>query len=122
MWASFPTVNVWDLSFQYVFQTHLEDQLDVFVFEGIEALLAVSANLDEVFLSQDAELVGNGRLFHPDDVRDTADRELFLEQGAHDADAGGVAEDLEEVGKLKQRIGVGHIRLGFFYNVLMIFW
>ena len=109
MWASFPTANVWDLSFQYMLQAHLKNHLDVFVFERIEALFAFSANLDEILLPQYSELVGDGRLLHPDDVGDTADGELFFKQRAHDADAGGVAEHLEEVSKLKQRVGIGHI-------------
>ena len=66
-------------------QAHLENLLDVLILERIVALLAVPANLDEVLLSEDAELVGYGALLHTDDVRDTADAQLALKQRAKTA-------------------------------------
>ena len=45
------------LSFQYMLKTHLKDLLDVLILEGIVALLSLAAHLDQILLSQDAELV-----------------------------------------------------------------
>ena len=102
-------------------QTHLKDLWDMFILQRVVALFAFSANLDQILLSQDTELVRYGALLHSDDVRDTAYAQLALKQRAHDADSGRVAEHLEEVRQLKERIIVGHIGFDLLYDILMLF-
>ena len=102
-------------------ETHLEYLSYVVVLEGVVALFAVAPYLYQILLSEDAELMGYGALFHADDIRDTADAELALEQRAHYPYAGRVAENLEEIRELKEGIGVGHITLDAGDYVLVFF-
>ena len=102
-------------------ETHLEYLSDVVVLEGVVALFAVGPYLYQILLPEDAELMGYGALLHADDIGDTADAELALEQRAHYPYAGRVAEDLEEIRKLKEGIGVGHITLDDGDYVLVFF-
>ena len=47
---------------QNVLQTHLQDGFHVVVRQGIEDVFSIAAELDELHLLEDAQLVGNGTL------------------------------------------------------------
>ena len=102
-------------------ETHIEYLTDVVVLERIVALLAVPADFDKILLPEHAQLMGYGALLHADDIRDTADAELALEQRAHYANAGLVAENFEEIRELKERVGVRHTALDLVYYAFMFF-
>lgn len=56
---------------------------------------------------------------HIQEGGDVADAHLGFEEDAEDADAGPVAEDLEELGQIGETLGLGHGGEDSFNHVLM---
>lgn len=72
---------------------------DVVIVDGVVNESSGAARTDEAHASQEAELMGDGRLAHADKRRDVADTELSIRQGIEDPHAGRVAQDTKRVGK-----------------------
>jgi len=82
-----------------VFETLLEQLDDVVVVEDVEDLAAVAASADQAHAAQEAELVRDGGLGHPEHARQILDTELGSGQNVENPDAGLVTEHLEGLGE-----------------------
>lgn len=69
------------------------------VVEGVENHPAIAARADDAGAAEQPQLVRDGRAAHAQPFGDVADAELALSEGVEDADAGGIAEDAEDVGE-----------------------
>lgn len=78
-----------------VFEGGLEEVVDVVVGEGVVDRFAFAAVVDHAGVAQDAELVGDGGLAHPEDLREVGDGEFLPGEGRKYAHAGGIPEGLQ---------------------------
>ena len=87
--------------------------------QGVENGLAVLPGLDQPVCLEDAQLVGDGGLGQAQQLGDVAHAQLRFEQGVQDLDAGGVAEDLEQLGQIVQLLVVGHFPEHLLHGLLV---
>ena len=71
--------------------------------------MTVAAELDQVRLLKRAQLVRHRRLRGRGRFGDVSHAELAAHEGIEDLDACGVAEDLEQVGKVVEKLLVGKV-------------
>ena len=74
---------------------------DVFLVEGVERLLAFFADIDQIRITQDGEVMGDGRLRKADLLNDLTDREFTATALAHDLLAGFVCDGFGKEDRVK---------------------
>ena len=82
--------------------------VDVRIGQGVDHALAVAAELHQVRLLQQPQLVGNGALSGADHVRNIAHAAFALHQRVEDLDARGVREHLEEIRQFVEQFVFRH--------------
>lgn len=87
----------------------VEHGIDMIVSERVENVAAVAAELDQVRLLKRAQLVRHRRLRGRGRFGDVSHAELAAHEGIENLDARGVAEDLEQVGKVVEKFLVGKV-------------
>jgi hypothetical protein len=83
--------------------------VDVIVGKRVEDVAAVATELDQVRLLERAQLVRYCRLRGFGRFGDVRHTQLATHEGIENLDARGVAEDLEQVGKVVQQLLVGKV-------------
>ena len=73
------------------------------IVEGVIHEAAVAARPDDTLAAQQAQLMRDGRLAHPDAGGEILHAELRARERVEDADARGVAKHLEGVGERRRR-------------------
>ena len=79
------------------------------VAEGVDHLLALALELDQVRLLQAAQLMRDSALRHAHYLGDVAHAQVLPHQGVQNLDARGVGEHLEQVGEVVEQFLVGHL-------------
>ena len=80
-----------------------EERDDVVIVGDVVDVPAVAARLDQPHAAQQPELMGDGRLGEAEQLGEVADRHLGAGERVEDADARGIAEDLERFGQVDGR-------------------
>ena len=86
--------------------------------QGIKDGFAFPAEFHQLGVFQNAQLVRNGGLAYPHQLGDVADAQLRFKQGVQNLDAGGVAEYLEQLGQVVQRLVGGHFAQHLVHSLL----
>ena len=81
-----------------------DDRADVLVRERVKHAFALPPAFDELAALENAQLMGDRGGRHLQSLGQVADADLRLEEDKKDADARGVAEDLEELGEVEQTV------------------
>ena len=76
--------------------------------KGVNDVFAVATEFHETALLQRSQLVGNGALRGAYGFGQVGNAQLGAHEGVQDFDARGVGEDFEQVGKVVQKLFVGH--------------
>ena len=87
-----------------------DDRADMIVGQEIVNGFALAAVADQVGVLQDAQLMGDRRLGHPQQFRDRTHAHLRFKQGVEDLDPGGVGENLEQVAQIAEQLVGGQLR------------
>ena len=78
------------------------------VVQGVKDGFALPAELHQLGVLEDAQLVAHGALGHAQQSGQVANAQLAFKQGVEDADAGRIAEDPEHLRQVVQAVIVGH--------------
>jgi hypothetical protein len=82
-----------------------EELEDVVIVDGVVHESSGAAWTNEAHPSQEAELMGDGRLAHADERGDIADAKLSVRERIEDSHAGWITQDAKRVGKPFDRAG-----------------
>ena len=85
-----------------------EDLLNVFIIEGVEDDLTVTAGSDEFGELESFELVRNSGFSEVQENGEVTDAEFLTAKDVHDADAGGISEMFKEIGEFFISFGGKH--------------
>ncbi len=86
--------------------SRIENAVDMSICQGIINGFALAAEFDKSRLLENAKLVGNRGNGHSQDLGNVANAKLGVKQRIQDANTRAVPEDLIEIGKRKQLLGV----------------
>ena len=95
--------------FDQVLKALGDDCADMIVRQEIIDGLALPAVADEIGVLENTELVGNGRLRHPQKLRNRAHAHLRLEQRVENLHPRGVGKNLEQVAQIAQQFVGGKL-------------
>ena len=79
------------------------------VIQGVKHGLALAAELHQLVVFQDAELVAHGALGHAQQLGDVVHAQLRGKEHIQDLDAGGIPEDLIQLRQIVQVVLIGHL-------------
>ena len=80
----------------------VEEHRDVGIVKGIDDLAPMAFSVDEPEVSEDSELVGDGRCLHLDGCRELVDGAGSVAEAGEDANAARCREGLHQLGDLRR--------------------